>query len=150
MSMFLVVLVGVVGGLAAALQGSFVGILEEEAGTLASTFVTYGLGGLVVSIVMLVSGGAGLSDLRGVPWWAFTAGLMGLLIVGSIGITVSNLGIGAGLTLFTATTIIIGALIDNIGLFAEAQTLDLKRVVGIAIVIFGTWLVVGAGSSSVS
>ena len=101
MSMILVVLIGVVGGLAGALQGSFVGIMEAKAGTLVSTFVTYGGGGLAIALTMLAFGGARLSDLRDVPWWALTAGLMGLVIVASLGITISNLGLGAGLTLFT-------------------------------------------------
>ena len=143
MSMFVVVLVGVIGGLAGALQGQFLGIMEDKAGTLASTFVTYGGGGLAVGLMMLAMRGARLSDLKDVPWWALTAGLMGLVVVASLGITVSNLGLGAGLTLFTAAVLIIGALIDNIGLFGDGHPLDARRLAGIAMVVFGTWLVVG-------
>lgn len=150
MSMILVVLVGVVGGLAGALQGSFVGIMEAKAGTLVSTFVTYGGGGLAIALTMLAFGGARLSDLREVPWWAFTAGLMGLVIVASLGITISNLGLGAGLTLFTGASIAIGALIDNLGWFGAAYPLDARRLGGLALVTVGTWLVVGTSAASVA
>lgn len=146
MSTFLVILVGVVGGLAGALQSQFLGIMEDRAGTLASTFVTYGGGGLTIGLVMLAIRGQGLSDLREVPWWAMTAGLMGLAIVASLGITVSNLGLGSGLTLFTGATLVIAALVDHLGLFAEANSLDLRRLGGVVMVIAGTWLVVGNGS----
>ena len=148
MSMILVVLVGMVGGLAGALQGQFLGVMEERVGTLASTFITYAGGGIAATALMLTLGGGRFSELREVPWWAFTAGLMGLVVVASIGITVSNLSLGAGLTLFTAATIVLGALIDNFGLFADPRSLDARRIAGIAIVIFGTWLVVGGDSAA--
>ena len=148
MSMFLVVLVGIVGGLAGALQGQFLGVMEDRIGTVASTFVTYAGGGIAATVLMLTVGGARFSDLRAVPWWAFTAGLMGLVVVASIGITVSNLSLGAGLTLFTAATIVLGALIDNIGIFSDARSLDARRLAGIAVVILGTWLVVGGDTAA--
>jgi transporter family-2 protein len=143
MSMILVVLVGVVGGLAGALQGQLLGIMEDKAGTLMSTFVTYAGGGLAAALIVLIVGGARLSDLRDVPWWAYTAGLAGLVVVASLGITVSTMGLGAGLTLFTGASIVIGALIDKLGLFGDAHALDTRRLGGIAFVILGTWLVVG-------
>jgi transporter family-2 protein len=93
-------------------------------------------------MLMLAMGGARLSDLREVPWWAFTSGLMGLVVVASLGITVSNLGLGSGLTLFTGATLILAAVIDHLGLFTDAHTLGARRLAGIAFVIFGTWLVI--------
>ena len=143
MSTALVVLAGIVGGLAGAFQSQFLGIMEERAGTLASTFITYGGGGLAIGLVMLAMRGARLSDLRDVPWWAFTAGLMGLIIVATLGITVSRLGLGAGLTLFTGATLVLAAIIDNFGWFNDPHPLDARRLAGVALVIFGTWLVVG-------
>ena len=144
MSMLFVVLVGLAGGLAGELQSQFLGIMQDKAGTLASTFVTYGGGGLAVGLLMLAMRGARLSDLREVPWWVLTAGLMGLVVVASLGITVSRLGLGSGLTLFTGATLILAAVIDHLGLFAEANTLGVRRLAGVAFVIFGTWLVVGS------
>jgi uncharacterized membrane protein YdcZ (DUF606 family) len=75
---------------------------------------------------------------------------MGLVIVASLGITISNLGLGAGLTLFTGASIAIGAMIDNFGLFGTAHPLDARRLGGIALVIFGTWLVIGTNPSVAS
>ena len=144
MSMLFVVLVGLAGGLAGALQSQFLGIMQDKAGALASTFVTYGGGGLAVGLLMLAMRGARLSDLREVPWWVLTSGLMGLVVVASLGITVSRLGLGSGLTLFTGATLILAAVIDHLGLFADANVLGVRRLAGVAFVIFGTWLVVGS------
>lgn len=142
MSLVVVVVVGVLGGLAGALQSQFLGVMESRVGTLASTFVTYAGGGLAVAVLMVVFQGARFAELRQVPWWAFTAGLMGLVVVASLGITVSRLGLGAGLTLFTAATLILGAVIEHLGWFDSGRSLDAVRVLGIALVITGTWLVV--------
>lgn len=149
MSALLIVLIGVLGGLAGAIQSQFLGVMEERVGTLASTFVTYGGGGLAVALLMLALRGERLSDLQELPWWAFTAGLMGLVVVASLGITVARLGLGAGLTLFTGATLILAAVIDNAGLFDDPNPLTLRRLVGVAAVIVGTWLVVGGPSQRV-
>lgn len=143
MSALVVVLIGVLGGVAGAIQSGSLGVMEQRVGTLASTFVTYGLGGLAVGIAMAVFGGSRFADLEDIPWWAFSAGLMGLVVVATLGITISRLGIGAGLTLFTASTLIVGALIDHFGLMGEARSLDARKLAGFALVVFGTWLVVG-------
>jgi bacterial/archaeal transporter family-2 protein len=142
MTLVVVVLIAVLGGLAGALQSQFLGVMEERVGTLASTFVTYAGGGLAVAILMVVFQGNRLSELRDLPWWVFGAGLMGLVVVASLGVSVANLGLGAGLTLFTAATLILGALIEHFGWFGDGRTLDAMRIVGMALVIGGTWLVV--------
>ena len=143
MNTFVVVLVGLIGGLAGAIQSGALGAMEERVGTLASTFVTYGLGGMAAGVAMIIFGQSKLADLRDLPIWTFSAGLMGLVVVASLGITVSRLGLGAGLTLFTASTLLLGALIDHFGLITEARPLDSRKLAGFALVIVGTWLVVG-------
>jgi len=142
MSTLVVVFVGVLGGLAGALQSQSLGVMEDRVGTLTSTFITYGGGGLAVGLLMLAVGGGRLGEIRTVPWWALTAGLMGLVVVASLGVTVSELGLGAGLTLFTGSTLVLAALIEHFGFFGDARALDPARMLGVALVIFGTWLVV--------
>ncbi len=142
MTLIVVVLIAVLGGLAGALQSQFLGVMEERVGTLASTFVTYAGGGLAVTILMLAFQGSRLSELRTLPWWVYGAGLMGLVVVASLGLSVASLGLGAGLTLFTASTLILGALIEHFGFFGDGRSLDAMRVVGVVLVVGGTWLVV--------
>ena len=146
MSSFIVILVGVVGGLAAAIQSGALSIMENKVGTLAGTFVTYGLGGLVVGLVMLLFGRSRLSGLGGLPWWVYGAGIMGLVIVSSLGITTSRFGLAAGLTLFTAASLVFGALIDQFGILGEVRQIDVAKLAGLSLVIVGTWLTIGSGS----
>jgi transporter family-2 protein len=142
MSLIWVVVVAVLGGLAGALQSQFLGVMEQRVGTLASTFVTYGGGGLAIAVLMLALQGSRLSELKTLPWWVFTAGLMGLVVVASLGVSVSRLGLGAGLTLFTGATLVLGAVLEHFGWFNVARPIDGPRLFGITLVIFGTWLVV--------
>lgn len=142
MSSLLVVLFGVLGGLAGALQSQFLGVMEQRVGTLAATFVTYGSGGLAIGLMMLAFQGGRIADLKQLPWWALTAGLMGLVVVASLGISVSRLGLGAALTLFTGSTLVLAATIEHLGWFAGGRPIDGPRLLGIALVISGTWLVV--------
>lgn len=135
-------MIAILGGLAGSLQSQFLGVMEQRVGTLASTFVTYAGGGLAVTILMLVFQGGRLSGLRELPWWALTAGLMGLVVVASLGISVARLGLAAGLTLFTGATLILGALVEHFGWFGGGRALDLGRLLGVALVVTGTWLVV--------
>jgi transporter family-2 protein len=77
-----------------------------------------------------------------VPWYAFTAGALGLLIVGSIGYVVPRLGLAPGFTLITASQFLLAALIDHFGLFgATARPLDLTRGLGLVILLVAVWLI---------
>jgi uncharacterized membrane protein YdcZ (DUF606 family) len=146
MSTFIVILVGAAGGLAAAIQSQAQAVMEERVGTLAGTFVTYGLGGLVIALAMLLFGRSRLSDVTGLPLWVYGAGIMGLVIVSSLGITTARFGLAAGLTLFTAAALVFGAAIDQFGLLGEARHIDITKGAGLLLVIVGTWLTVGTGS----
>jgi transporter family-2 protein len=146
MSTFIVILVGAAGGLAAAIQSQAQAVMEERVGTLAGTFVTYGLGGLVIALAMLLFGRSRLSDVTSLPLWVYGAGIMGLVIVSSLGITAARFGLAAGLTLFTAAALVFGAVIDQFGLLGEARHIDITKGAGLLLVIVGTWLTVGTGS----
>lgn len=146
MSTFVVILIGAAGGLAAAIQSGAQAVMEERVGTLAGTFVTYGLGGLVIGLTMLLFGRSRLSDLTTLPWWVYIAGIMGLVIVSSLGITTARFGLAAGLTLFTAAALVFGAVIDQFGLLGDVRQIDITKAGGLLLVIVGTWLTVGTGS----
>ncbi|MBI3360873.1 MAG: DMT family transporter [Chloroflexi bacterium] len=57
----LLVLIAAIGGIAVALQAQFMGLMDKGIGTVESVFITYGSGGLVIGLVMLVLRGGNLS-----------------------------------------------------------------------------------------
>jgi transporter family-2 protein len=139
---FLLVAVAAVGGVAVALQAQFMGLMDKAMGTLESVFVTYASGGMLIAIVMLVHGGGNLTVWRTVPWYALTAGVIGLIIVGTIAYTVPRLGLVLALTILVASQFLMGAVLDHLGLLgAPVRPLDLSRLLGVAVVLVGIWLI---------
>lgn len=131
------------GGIAVAFQGQLMGLIDQRLGTKASVFITYASGGLVVALAVLLSGGWNLKGWQSVPWYAYSTGLLGLFIVGTISYTVPRLGLTAAFTIAVASQFIIAAVLDHFGLLGAAvRPLDLSRLLGIAVLILGVWLIV--------
>ncbi|MGB5987790.1 MAG: DMT family transporter, partial [Desulfobacterales bacterium] len=135
-------MVAVVGGLAVTLQGQFMGIMDQNLGTKESVFITYGSGGLAAILLFLLLPGNNLRNWSALPWYVFSSGLFGLIIVGSIGYVLPRMGLARGFTLMIAVQFILAALIDHYGFFGAAlRPLELTRISGLIIMLFGVWLV---------
>jgi transporter family-2 protein len=142
MSTTVLVIWAIVGGIASAFQGQFMGIMDEKIGSKESVFITYAGGGLLIALMIMVSRGGHLSSWQKAPWYAFTAGVLGLLIVGTIGYTVPRLGVAKAFTVIVASQLLTALLFDQFGLFGAAvRTMDLPRVSGLIFLILGVWLV---------
>ena len=141
MSSVVVILLAIVGGIAVTVQGQFMGFMTQVMGTRESMFITYASGGIVVTLLLLATGQNHLSAWRGVPWFAFTAGLLGLVIVGTVGYVVPRLGLATGFTLIVAAQFVMAALIDHFGWFgATVRPIDLPRLIGLGFLLAGVWL----------
>ena len=141
-TLFLIFL-AILGGIAVTLQGHFMGLLDRGLGTRESVFITYGSGGFVAALMMVASGGGNLRGWASVPWYSLSAGLLGLLIVGTIGYVVPRLGLAKGFTLIIASQFIVAALIDHFGLLGGAvRPLDAVRMVGMLTLLVGVWLII--------
>ena len=138
-----VIIIATIGGIAITLQAQFMGLMDKNIGTLESMFITYGIGGLIIAIAMLVNRGGNLSAWRSVPWYTFTAGVLGLIIVGSIGYSTPRLGLVTTLTILVASQFIIGALLDHFGILgADLRPINLSRLGGIGVMLLGVWLII--------
>jgi len=139
----LLILVAVAGGIAVVFQSQFVGLLDQGLGSIESVFVTYVGGAILIGLIMLALRGGNLGAWQSVPWYALTAGVMGLVIIGTLSYSVPRLGLVAAFTIIVATQFIGGALIDHFGLFGAAvRPLDWSRVMGILVLLTGVWLII--------
>ncbi|MFH7244959.1 MAG: DMT family transporter [Spirulina sp.] len=143
MANLFVIVLAMMGGIATALQGQFMGLLSVAMGPLESVFITYSGGAVIVAMAMLVAQGGNLKAWNTVPWYALTSGLMGLVIIGAIGYVVPRLGVAAGFTVMVATQFVAGAIIDHYGLFgAMVRPMDLTKALGLGLLMAGVTLLV--------
>ena len=130
-------------GVAVTLQGQFMGLMDQQMGTRESVFITYVSGGILIALIMLAARGGNLKAIQQVPWFAFSAGILGLVIVATIGYTVPRLGIAKAFTIIVAAQFLVAALIDHFGLMGAAvKPMDLSRLGGMACLVCGVWLMV--------
>jgi bacterial/archaeal transporter family-2 protein len=142
-SFITLVIIAMIGGIVVVLQAQMIGLMEQKMGALESVFMTYGSGGLLISLILLAMRGGNLKEWVNVPWYAFLAGVVGLIIIGTISYTVPRLGLVTAFTILVATQFIGGALIDHWGLMgAEVRLLDLPKLIGIGVVLVGIWLII--------
>lgn len=135
-------LIAAIAGIAIAVQGQLMGTIDRSVGTLNSVFITYGLGGLLAAIVW-IGGRQSLAGAREIPWYAWSAGAMGLVIVGAIGFATPRLGLSRAMIVIVAAQLLTAVVIDQFGLFGSPQrSVDLARGLGVLLTLGGVWLVV--------
>lgn len=133
----------VLGGLAVTLQGQFMGMLSRRLGDLESVLITYGSGGLVIVLLTLIWRGGSLASWMGAPWYTYTTGLLGLVIVGTIGYTAARLGLVSAFTIMLASQFLLAAILDHLGwLGAVQRPFDWSRLAGIIVLLIGVWLTI--------
>ena len=139
------VLVGIamLGGMAVTLQGQFMGQMDRNIGTAESVFITYGIGAVVAGLMMiLLKGGALSTAYTAVPSYTFIAGILGLIIIASIGYTVPRLGVTTALTLVLVGQYFLAALMDNNGWFGTPiREIGFKQISGLLVILVGAYLV---------
>lgn len=117
MNLLYLVMIAAIGGVAVACQGQLIGIIDKNIGTLESVFITYGGGGLIIGMIMLVLRGGNLSSLQTIPTYTLLVGPLGLILIAAIGYSVPRLGLVTAFTIIVAAQFIIAAVIDHYGFF---------------------------------
>lgn len=142
MNVIYLVIIAAIGGIAVALQGQLMGSIDKQTGTLESVFVTYGGGGFLIGLIMILLRGGNLSGLTQVPWYTLLSGPMGLILIAAIGYSVPRLGLVPAFTIMVAAQFATAALIDQFGLFgADIRPITLSRITGMMVMFLGIWLV---------
>ncbi|HEY7583540.1 MAG TPA: DMT family transporter [Acidimicrobiia bacterium] len=138
----LVVLAAIVCGIAVAIQAQFTGDMQRQVGTLESTFITYFSGGLIIALVTLAARGGNLAAARSLPWYVWSAGLLGLVIIFTLSLSVGQIGLVPALVIITVSQFVVGAIINHFGLLgAVVDPIDLSKLGGLALLGAGTFLV---------
>lgn len=136
-----IIVVGLVGGIAVAVQASLAGIITEQIGVIENALIVFGGGFLVALILILLNQGGKIKAWQTLPWYAFLAGPLGIVIITSIGFAIPRIGLASTLTLIVVSQLIIGVVFDHFGWLTVLRPMDLNRFLGILFLFFGTWIV---------
>jgi transporter family-2 protein len=142
MGYWLVILIGLVGGLAVGIQSILAGAMGQKIGGTATSFIIH-LGGMVFSGILLVlRGGEKIRDWRSLPWYMLGAGIFGLILYLTISVTLPRVGGTMMMTLIIIGQLSMGIVIDHFGLFGVAtHPIDLSRILGVVVLLAGGYLI---------
>jgi transporter family-2 protein len=139
-----VLLTAFTGGLVA-LQAPINSVLGRAIGTWQAAFVSFAIGTVALAIIASLATG-GLSQVAGVRDVSLvylTGGLLGAAYVTSILVAVRTLGAGGVVAATIAGQLAVSVVVDHYGLIGVTkQPVTLARVVGVALLGLGTYLVV--------
>jgi len=136
-----VVVVGLIGGIAVAVQAAMAGIITEQLGVIENAFIVFGGGFLTALVLILINQGGKIRGWNSLPWYVLLAGPLGIVIITSIGYAIPRIGLASTLTLIVVSQLIIGVLFDHFGWLAAVRPLDTGRIIGILLLFVGTWIV---------
>src|SRR5215510_9721296 len=141
-SIFLIIAIGLVGGIAVGLQSPMASMISQRLGIFESVFIVHTGGALIALVPILIYGGK-LAQWRNVPWYTLGAGIFGLIVIGAISYMIPRVGVAASITTIVAGQLLVGTVLDHFGLLgATPRSMDPTRAFGLAIVLVGVWLTV--------
>ena len=142
-SIFLIILIGLAGGIAVGLQSPMASMITQRLGVFESVFIVHIGGALIALLPLLFYGGGKLAQWRSVPWYVLGAGVFGLVVIGAISYMIPRVGVAASITTIVAGQLLVGTILDHFGLLGAAgRSLDATRALGLAVVLVGVWLTV--------
>lgn len=142
MDTWLVIVIGLIGGVAVGLQSPLAGSMAQKVGGTASSFIVHLSGAIFSGIFLLLRGSEKISEWRSLPWYMLSAGIFGLILYQTIGITLPRLGSTTMIVLIIIGQLVLGVVVDHLGLMGVTQRpIDLPRVLGIGALILGGYLV---------
>ncbi|MCL4272936.1 MAG: DMT family transporter [Anaerolineales bacterium] len=141
-SLIIIILIGLMGGIAVGIQGPLSSMISQKMGVLESVFIVH-LGGAIVALVPLLFLGSKFNQWRSLPWYAFGAGAFGLVVIFAMSYMIPRIGVAPALILLLAGQLLMGSVLDHFGwLGAVQRPFELSRVLGLSVVLAGVWLTV--------
>jgi bacterial/archaeal transporter family-2 protein len=139
----LAVLLAATAGLAGAVQVAVMGELGERVGVFPAIALS-AIVSFLLGIVVLYAAGSSLYGVRDAlrePWWLWTGGAVSLFIILAMTVAGPRIGIAATLGVVIAGNLVMGALIDQFGLFGlDRVAIGWERALGIALLAAGVAL----------
>jgi transporter family-2 protein len=138
-----VLLMAVVGG-CIALQAPINAGLGKSTGSFAAATISFAVGTLLLGAIVAASGrAAGLGDVAHVEWYYLLGGALGAAYVFSALVLVKEIGAGGVAAATVTGQLTTSVVLDRVGFLGlEQEPFTAGRVLGVALLLAGTYLIV--------
>ena len=118
--------------------------LGKATGNIAAALISFAIGTLLLAVIVALAGQAGgLGEVTGVPWYLLLGGVLGAAYVFSALVTVSAIGAGGVAAATVTGQLTFSLVLDRIGFLGLEETpISLDRILGVALLLAGTFLIV--------
>jgi bacterial/archaeal transporter family-2 protein len=133
----------VVGG-CIALQAPINAGLGKSTGSFAAATISFAVGTLLLAAIVILSGKAGgLGEVAHVEWYYLLGGALGAAYVFSALVLVDEIGAGGVAAATVTGQLTLSVVLDRFGFLGlEQQPISAERVLGVALLLAGTYLIV--------
>jgi transporter family-2 protein len=133
----------VVGGFIA-LQAPINAGLGRATGSFAAALVSFAVGTVLLAAIVALSGKAGgVTGATQVEWYYLLGGALGAAYVFSALVLVEEIGAGGVAAATVTGQLTTSVVLDRLGVLGlEQESLSPERVIGVALLLLGTYLVV--------
>ncbi|RDY27846.1 DMT family transporter [Romboutsia weinsteinii] len=133
-------IISIFTGVLLALMVSLNGTVGEVAGNYASSVIIHVIG-LIGIIIVLIATKSKLQNLKGIPFYMYTGGLIGVLTVIFTNVSFSKLGASLTISVGLFGQLITSIIIDHFGLFnLPVNKFNKKKIIGFSIIILGIFV----------
>ncbi len=139
----MIVLIGLIGGVAVGTQAPIAGAMGQRIGGASSSLIVH-LGGAVASLfLVLLRRGEQIQEWRSLPWYMLGCGAFGLVLYLSISHTIPKVGASAAIAMLIVGQLLAGMVIDHFGAFGiTVRVLDPNRIAAVFLLLAGAYLMV--------
>jgi transporter family-2 protein len=142
MQIWLVILIGLLGGVAVGLQSPISGAMGQRVGGIAGSFIIHVSGAIFSGLFLFLRGGEKIRDWYTLPWYMLVAGIFGLFLYLTIYVTLPRLGSTMMVVLIIVGQLSVGVIVDHFGLLGVVtRPIDLPRMLGVAVLALGAYLI---------
>lgn len=142
MGYWLIIAIGILGGLAVGIQAQIAGSMGQRVGGIASSFIVHFSGMVFSGLLLWGRGGEKINEWKSLPFYMLSAGVFGMFLYLSINITLPRLGSTTMITLILSGQLLAGLIMDQFGLLGtEVRPIDFTRGIGVLILVLGVFLI---------
>jgi transporter family-2 protein len=138
-----VFLMAVVGG-CIALQAPINAGLGKATGSFAAATISFAVGTALLAAIVMLSGRAGdVGEVAHVEWYYLLGGALGAAYVFSALVLVDEIGAGGVAAATVTGQLTLSVVLDRLGFLGlEQEPISAARVIGVALLLAGTYLIV--------